>query len=207
MGDETLVDEKTMHGTPRRRTVMKAAAWSVPVIAVAAATPAAAASTVEGPDLDLRGLSMGSTFTFYSEDGQTQYMAAEPSSFIIMNQGTVAAPLGAIVQVTYDNRIHTPTAMGYRFLDNGQEVEPLDFVVDSVDGDKSTLSFVIPEQIPVNTSYDHALIVDIDFATDVEPPNDRYDDYVPQLYTVSADGDIDESNNVLGPYSATVVEP
>lgn len=185
---------------------MKAAAWSAPVIAVAAATPAAAASTVEGFDLAVQGMSMGATFTFYSSDGQTRYMAGEPGSVLVMNEGTETAPAGTVAQVTYDNRIHTPTSTGYRFVEN-DETTAADFTIVSTDGNSSTLAFVVQTPVPVNTTIDNALVLDIDFVTDVEPPNDRFDNYVPLQYTLVADGDIDPINNVHGPFPATVVEP
>ncbi|MCS3843442.1 hypothetical protein [Microbacterium sp. AK031] len=48
-----------------RRTVLKASAWSVPVVAAAVATPLAAASTAV--DLELAGFA-GDTFTGLSPD-------------------------------------------------------------------------------------------------------------------------------------------
>lgn len=79
------MNEQNKNSGLSRRTMVKGAAWSVPVIAVAAATPSAAASTVA--DVDIR-LSFGSAVDF---DLATSNQAVADAII-----GAVSGPLNAI---------------------------------------------------------------------------------------------------------------
>jgi hypothetical protein len=93
-----------------RRTLVKGAAWSLPVVAVAAATPLAAASTtgtdlvpaLSGPiNLDLTAL------------GLTVATVNVVNTLTIMNNGTVATPAtGTTASVVYNPALLTLNISG-----------------------------------------------------------------------------------------------
>lgn len=184
-----------------RRTIVKAAAWSAPVVAVAAATPAAAASTVQGIDLFADGLQMGSELIFFSTDLATRYIASEPMGFTLLNKGADTAPAGSVtVQARYDNRIYTPTGVD---LSVGGSTEAVAFDIVSVDGNASTISFVIPREMPTETSVfgANAMLVFTRFEADIAYPNDTYDGYIAPQWTIMSADDSDVTNNVYGPWT------
>lgn len=196
-------DERPTHSGLSRRTIMKTAAWSAPVIAVAAATPAAAASTVQGVDLYATGLQQGSSFSFYSTDLTTKYTATEPSGFTLLNKGTESAPAGSVtVQARYDNRVYTPDRVYVHFGDTDTEAS---FTVTDVAGNASTISFVIPIEMPVETDVfgPNAIRVRTILSPDVTYPNDMYDNYVEPMWTIVYADDADPTNNIFGPWAAT----
>lgn len=67
--------ENSTPSTFNRRTTLKAAAWSVPVVAVAAATPAAAASTVPDACVAARGTWSVQPGQTLFHDGKNEYEA------------------------------------------------------------------------------------------------------------------------------------
>lgn len=91
-----------------RRTLVQGAAWSVPVIAVAVATPAAAASTEQQPDLDITyfetGPQDGNGSQWPSDNGEPGYYQNKPLVYHleIMNHG----PGGSATQFTVDVQTH-----------------------------------------------------------------------------------------------------
>lgn len=91
-----------------RRTLVHGAAWSVPVVAVAVATPAAAASTEQQPDLDITyfetGPQDGNGSQWPSDNGEPGYYQNKPLVYHleIMNHG----PGGPATQFTVDVQTH-----------------------------------------------------------------------------------------------------
>ncbi len=183
-----------------RRTVVTAAAWSAPVIAVAAATPAAAASTAGAVDLFADGLQMGSGMTYFNKDLTTRYETADPLGFTLLNNGPEPAPAGSVsVQVRYDNRVFTPTEVTI----SGSE--PIPFSTPVASGDASTFTFTVPQQVEVETDVfgPNALRVITRFDGSFAYPNDVFDDYVEPSWTILSDDDADTSNNIFGPFTST----
>lgn len=196
-------DQRPTHSGPSRRTMMKAAAWSAPVIAVAAATPAAAASTVQGVDLYAAGLQMGNSISFFSTDLTTRYGTADPNGLTLLNKGEDTAPAGTVtVQARYDNRIFTPSKVT---VSSGDPAVEVPFNIISVEGNASTIAFTIPRDIPTQTDVfaSNAVRVYTYFDADLAYPNDRYDDYIAPQWTVISADDSDGTNNVFGPWTPT----
>lgn len=103
---EEAKNEKTLD----RRTVLKGAAWSVPVIAAAVATPMAAATTVGQDDLvpSLSGL-----FNLSLTLGPiTVATINTPNTLTISNIGTDPSPEGATVAVQYPSSLLTLNIAG-----------------------------------------------------------------------------------------------
>lgn len=128
--------------SPSRRTVIKAGAWSVPVIAAAVATPLAAASTTTEVDIAIGHIQAGDGFTATSPDGTR---AVEYS----LSLGAIATVSGtepvnnAILTMQYDARLHpgTPTV--------GEPGNYIDAATVSTTVNLTTATFVIPT-IPAN---------------------------------------------------------
>lgn len=94
-----------------RRTVVKGAAWSIPVIAVAAATPLAAAS-LGGADL---ASTLGAPADIVFDTGFGPVMTfTTPTQLTITNSGAADSVAGATVGLVYDGWLFvlTPTGTG-----------------------------------------------------------------------------------------------
>ncbi len=85
---------------PSRRTVVKGAAWSIPVIAAAVAAPLATASTVPAvqPDLAITWLQTGPTngvVQYWAANGEPGYHAGKQLTYHIQvtNKGDAAATM------------------------------------------------------------------------------------------------------------------
>lgn len=112
--------EETTTGGVSRRTIVKGAAWAAPVIAVAAATPFAAASTV--PDASVAwGDSSGRLLALglLGSDGSGSLVTASvlpfgPQNFTITNNGgAISGPLTAQINVSYSSGIPLLSAKGF----------------------------------------------------------------------------------------------
>ncbi|MGP4031801.1 hypothetical protein [Pseudarthrobacter sp. 1C304] len=87
-----------------RRSVVKTAAWSVPVIAAAIAAPAAAASAGNAT-VTLAPVPAAGTTSFVrvgqeGSPGQTRYGAASPKLTIQNGQGAIAGDITGIITIT-----------------------------------------------------------------------------------------------------------
>ncbi|WP_309127657.1 hypothetical protein [Microbacterium sp.] len=92
-----------------RRTLVKGAAWSLPVIAVAAATPLAAASAATS---DLVPVLSGPVTLNLSLGPVTLASINVVNTLTITNNGTVASPAGATATVTYNSALLTLNISG-----------------------------------------------------------------------------------------------
>jgi hypothetical protein len=86
-----------------RRTVVKAAAWSVPVVALAVAAPSAAAS---GVGFDLTPAFGGPAINVPSDDTSFSIF----TTITITNNGPQTSPDQAVVGLYYDTLLFAPTA-------------------------------------------------------------------------------------------------
>ena len=136
----TLEEQQTNRSGFSRRTALKAAAWSVPVIAAATAVPAYAASG-DTVDLALAGLPFGDTVSAMSPDKMRQYTIAIGGGFEASNVGAADVAAGSLLTVTFDARLfgeYTPTL-------GSQDGTPLTPAGDSsTSGDVTTASFLMP---------------------------------------------------------------
>lgn len=93
-----------------RRTVVKGAAWSVPVIAAAVATPLASASVLNS-DLvaSFAGpITLGLTLPVVGNVASINTV----NTLTVTNNGTTASPAGATVTVAYDSSLLTLNITG-----------------------------------------------------------------------------------------------
>lgn len=188
-----------------RRTVLTAAAWSAPIIATAVATPLAAASNAPQFDLFMGGLQAGDALEFFSADLTMKYTDGFTNGFTLMNRGPEPAPAGTIVQMRYDNRIVTPTDFEYRVGPEGS-LQPLSFTAPVSNGNESTVTFVLPVEVPVGDDVfgPGTVWVYTRYALYVRYPNDALDDYkVMNWRILTTDGDT--SNNLFGAVTPTTV--
>lgn len=133
----TLEDQQNSVPGFSRRTALKAAAWSVPVIAVASAVPAAAAS-VEGVDLRIEWeFGAGESRTAFSPDGSRQYSISVPSFALVTNGGSADVAAGSLLTATFDARL-------YSAMDVYVGDAPLESTGATTSGNTVTASFLLP---------------------------------------------------------------
>lgn len=162
--------------SPSRRTVIKAGAWSVPVIAAAVATPLAAASTA-GTDLIVQWLPSGTDVGARSADDTRGYTLGLPSGVWVSTTSTTPVPAGSTLTVSYDDRVlgaPSATAAGVPLVSAGSG------------------SFILPE-IPATGAQ---LRVDIPYATKTA---EWHEDITPLSVTATpaTGNDPDDSNNTV----------
>ncbi|WP_460780372.1 hypothetical protein [Microbacterium shaanxiense] len=175
-----------------RRTVLKASAWSVPVIAAAVATPLAAASVAT--DLRLEALPFGDGLGAQSPDGLRQWSIGVPGAFSIFNDSSATVPVGTVVTASSDARVlGDPT---FR-LDSSTGTE-VPRASSQTTGNIVTSTFTIPAEIPAGGS------VSIYGGFGVWQ-GAWYDDVNPYVLSVLAAGDPTPENNVVT-MSATYVD-
>lgn len=88
----------------KRRSVIKGAAWSIPVIAAAIATPLAAASTQSTAELRFIGSSFTKKSLKFKVQNTGSAVARDVSVLVIWDGGTLTVPLGDIAPGS-----HAPT--------------------------------------------------------------------------------------------------
>lgn len=186
-----------------RRSVLTAAAWSVPVVAVAVSTPLAAAS-VAGFDLFTQGLQRGDGTAFFNGDATLKYLDGFADGFTLLNHGPQEAPAGTIVTMRYDNRIITPGDFSFSQGGPSNPRTPLSYSAPVVNGNESTVTFVIPVPVPVEEDVfgPGTIWIFTEYDLDILYPNDVLDDYRP-LYWQVLTSDDDGSNNSFGSATAT----
>ncbi|MFC4138731.1 MULTISPECIES: hypothetical protein [unclassified Microbacterium] len=122
-----------------RRTALKGAAWSVPVVAAAIAVPAYAAS---GDTADLQlSMSSGDVLEQTSPDGTRQWTMTHPSTFAAYSDAEVAA--GSILTVSFDIRIVSG-------VDVTLGDTPLTASSTDTTGNVQTSTYAVPVAIPVS---------------------------------------------------------
>jgi hypothetical protein len=124
-----------------RRTVLKASAWSLPVVAVALGTPLAAASVSEF-DIRLIAEDNAESIGASSPDGTQAYTLVVPLVFDAFTQGTTPTPPGSTVVVSFDTRLLSGVS-----LTVGGTPAPLISTV--TNGNVETVTFNVPVAIPV----------------------------------------------------------
>jgi hypothetical protein len=166
-----------------RRTILKASAWSVPVIAAAVATPLAAASVAS--DLRLEALAFGDSVGAQSPDGLRQWILNVPGAFRIFNDSDTAVPVGTVVTASSDARVlGDPTFT----LDSSTGVE-VPRASSQTTGNIVTSTFTIPVQIPAGGS----VVIYGGFGV---WERTWYEDVNPYVLSVLAAGDPTPQNNV-----------
>lgn len=124
----------------RRRTILKASAWSLPVIAVAVATPLAAASTAI--DLELTAQPFGDRIIVTNPEGTLAFDATIPYTFDATTFGQ-AATAGTTLILSFDVRLldDVSVAMGG---------EPATQLTSELTGNTRTVTFALPIPIPAD---------------------------------------------------------
>lgn len=133
-----LVDPTTPR--PDRRTFLAMSAWALPVVAVAASTPMASASTAIS-DIALISGDGVTVIGATSPDDTQSYTLELPQSFNALTQATDAAPPGATIVFTFDARLIDVTAVQAGGA-------PAVFVSTADAGNVRTTTYRIPAAIP-----------------------------------------------------------
>lgn len=136
-----------------RRTVLKATAWSAPVVAMAVATPFAAASTNADLFVRDRGLSDFSE-AFNADKSQLLTFGTPLGVTIGQSYNLTPVPVGSLLTFTYDNRVFD----GLSIAIAGSPVAVSSPVAS---GNVSTVTAVVPVELPESGGID----VDTTFAT------------------------------------------
>lgn len=186
-----------------RRSLVTTAAWSAPVIAVAAATPTAAASTSADVDVYLLPPNAGDVVSFYSPDYQTSYSYSSFIGFGIANSGSEDAPAGSIVQITYDPRVfaynEAPTVRV------GDAEHELAYEVTQTAPDSATLTLTVDVPIPAGASYESGTAPSVSTHQSflLFYPDDTVENPQPYSDIVTNDADSNADNNARGPFPPT----
>lgn len=96
---------------PDRRSVLKAGAWAVPVIAIAVAAPAASASTAA--NLALLPPQFGSSAPMFTPSLTQRYGASEPSGVVVGNTSGEVYTGPVILRLEVDRRLWDVTGFTY----------------------------------------------------------------------------------------------
>lgn len=171
---------------PSRRTVLKATAWSLPVVAVAAATPLAAASTTG--DLLLTARTGGTTIGANDPGATEAYVLAIPPGFDVTTIGTERTPAGATLIVTFDSRLLGDPSATMDGINAPRT--PV-----TIDGNVATATFTLPLGIPANGTTEPLLITFATISngvwvTDAQP-------YTVTLVAPAGSPDPDTGNNTV----------
>ncbi|KZX20857.1 hypothetical protein [Rathayibacter tanaceti] len=190
----------------RRRTAL-AAAWTLPVIALATATPAAAASAAARFDLQMQNFS-GDDGSWYNDD-RTQYLRY--NSFFsptVRNAGPDAAPAGTVVVMRSDDRVLGSPSL--RVAD-GSDIPASAIAISGpvVEGNRSTFTAVISVPIPAGATvlfsprFDRVLTQED--ASAIHDLRAAFPDLTPHSFSLSspAGADADPSNDSIS-WSAEV---
>lgn len=199
--------ETSPHGIStgtKRRTVLKAAAWSAPIVAVAAATPAAAASEITNVDLFLEPPQMGESYWFYSPDHLTSYAWGGFLGFHVSNSGTEDAPAGTIVQLSYDPRVFEYSNSPTIFI--GDVEHELAYTVTQLSATTATLTMTIDIPIPAQSTWEsqNSVLVRMNPTYVLRYPNDTVDNPGTYSEMIVSGQDSNTANNSRGPFSPTV---
>lgn len=167
---------------PARRTVVSAAAWTVPLLSLAVASPMASASeTTAGFDLAIIGLQFGDSQTLFTPDYSQRYSAYVPlSNFGVANYGDVPSPPeGFWASYTVDNELSRVDRVGYRLPGETERTYVEDFET-IVTGTRTEFRWLVPVSVAVNESTDldfptGAVVLVIEATPLLGYPNDAYD--------------------------------
>lgn len=171
------------------------AAWATPVVAVAAAAPAASASPSAGFDLALDSPQMGSSFYMFNGALTRLLQVGEPVATVVANHGTVASPTGFTLQVSYDSAVFRFTGATGHFGGSSDRT-PLPVTSRSQADRVETVTFAIPVVIPPGTDSFSGYLVRFDYDILGVYPNDSVENYRSTRLTIlPVAGDTNSSND------------
>ncbi|KJL33609.1 hypothetical protein [Microbacterium oxydans] len=170
---------------PSRRTILKASAWSLPVVAVAAAVPLAAASTAI--DLELTAQPFGNRIIVTNPEGTLTFDVTIPYTFDATTFGATATS-GATLLLSFDIRLLddvSVTMLG----------EPAIQLTSELTGNTRTVTFALPIAIPADGTTApiqpfFATVNSSTFVSDLAP-------LVVTLVAPAGSGESDLSNNAV----------
>jgi hypothetical protein len=125
---------------PSRRTILKASVWSLPVIAVAIATPLAAASTAI--DLELTAQPFGDRIIVTNPEGTLAFDVTIPYTFDAITFGP-AATSGTTLVLSFDVRLLDDVMVS-------MQGEPATELTSELSGNTRTVTFSLPVAIPAD---------------------------------------------------------
>lgn len=125
---------------PDRRSILKAGAWSVPVVALAVAAPAASASTTA--NLALLPPQFGSSIPMFTPSLTQRYDASEPSGVVVGNTTSEVYTGPVILRLEVDRRLWDVTGFTYDTRD-GEGARAASFSGPTLSDDRAvyTVSF------------------------------------------------------------------
>lgn len=179
-----------------RRSVLMAGAWAAPVIVIAAAVPAASASSHW--DLALEPAQRGDSVPLFNAALTERYTVPSPSGIIIANRGADASPAGAItITLQVDDRVWSVEGMEYGIVGGG-DASDAGAGSKTVTGNVASYSWTIALSVAAGANWESDGI-------DIRPrasflgayPDDHLDDVAPITWILTPPaGDADASNNV-----------
>lgn len=189
-----------------RRAVLKAGAWSAPVILVAAAVPFAAATG--SWDLSLEPPQFGADAPLFTGDLTGRYTVPDPVGYVIGNRGAAASPLAPIaITLEVDRRIWNITGLRYRPIGSTDEVDAV-HGPPVIDGDIARYTWTIVESVPPHATHEDGILVRPVVEFLAEYPDDHLDDVVPVTWLLTPpSGDADASNDLVTWPAASTVTP
>lgn len=125
---------------PSRRTILRASAWSLPVVAVAMSAPLAAASTVI--DLELTAQPFGDRIIVTNPEGTLAFDVTVPYSLDATTFGPSATP-GTTLVLSFDVRLLDDVMVS-------MQGEPATELTSELAGNTRTVTFSLPIAIPAD---------------------------------------------------------
>lgn len=171
-----------------RRAVLRASAWSVPVVAVAVATPVTAASVVPGAiDLELTARPGGTRLIVTNPEGTRTLDLTVPFTFDATTRGAIATA-GSTLVLSFDVRLLDDLSVAL-------EGEPAERLTSEITGNTRTETYALPGVIPgdgaqVAIQPFFGTVVTSTFVPDAEP-------YVVTLIAPTGVSETDLSNNTV----------
>ncbi|MDI9891434.1 hypothetical protein [Microbacterium sp. IEGM 1404] len=177
-----------------RRSVLKAGAWSVPVVAVAVAAPAVSASTTA--NLALLPPQFGSGVPLFTPALTERYVASEPVGVVVGNTTGQVYTGPVILRLEVDRRLWDVTGFTYDARD-GEGARSAGFSGPSVTGDRAVYTATFAATVVPNADPYTGILVRPDLTFLGDYPDDTLEpaDSV-STWTLVEAADLDASDNV-----------
>ena len=168
--------ESPQTGGLSRRTILKASAWSAPVVALAVATPLAAASTTSSA-VRYIGTAGSSSEPVLNDSGTRSLVISQGARARLGSFGPDEITSGTVLTITYDTQLHD----SFLLVIGATPQTPTS---SSTSGNATTLTFLIAQPLPVIADGDFNAGLNLAYQWSYEGATYR-EDYVPGTLVIT----------------------